>query len=87
MTIEIKCPVCDTANTLAPRALTCEKCAEDLSLLYQVKGYAYKYRLYLLQTLQDYPEQRQQFASSAQWLSKEIIKETTKITEPVYEEE
>lgn len=82
MTIKIKCPVCNASNSLNPQNLACRRCKEDLSLLYKVKGYAYKHRLYLLQTLKDYPEQRQQFANSAQWLSKEIIK----TTETVYEE-
>lgn len=70
MTIKIKCPVCNAANTLTPHQLNCRRCKEDLSMLYQVKGYAYKYRLYLLQMLHEKSEQRQQIASSAQWLRK-----------------
>ncbi|GEM_PF-4011276 len=69
MTIKIKCPVCNARNTLTTEKKSCRRCEEDLSLLYQVKGYSYKYRLYLLQVLHDKNNvQRQQLANQARFL-------------------
>lgn len=71
MTIKIKCPVCNAKNTLTTDKKNCRRCEEDLSLLYKVKGYSYKYRLYLLQVLhQKNAPQKRQFAYQAQRLKK-----------------
>jgi len=69
MTIKIKCPVCKAGNTLTVDKKSCRRCEEDLSLLYQIKGYSYKYRLYLLQILNNkHNHQRQQLAHQARFL-------------------
>lgn len=69
MNIKIKCPVCNARNTLTPEKKSCRRCEADLSLLYSIKGYSYKYRLYLLQVLhQKNAPQRQQLAYNAQLL-------------------
>jgi len=69
MTIKIKCPVCNARNTLTIEKKACRRCEEDLSLLYKIKGYSYKNRLYLLQILQHKnAPQRRQFAYKAQLL-------------------
>lgn len=71
MTIKIKCPVCNARNTLTTDKKICRRCEEDLSLLYQIKAYSYKYRLYLLQVLHDKSTpSRRQFAYSAQQLKR-----------------
>jgi hypothetical protein len=49
MIIKVVCPVCKANNELTARALFCRRCREDLSLLYSVKGYSYKYRLWAVQ--------------------------------------
>lgn len=51
MTIKIICPVCKATNSTTPQATLCRRCREDLTLLYKVKGYSYKYRLYCMQLL------------------------------------
>ena len=68
MTIKIKCPVCNAGNLLTVENLSCRRCKENLSLLYKIKGYSYKYRLYLLQMLHQPCEQQRQIAQSARWL-------------------
>ena len=70
MTMKIKCPVCNARNTLTIDNKECRRCKEDLSLLYTVKAYSYKYRLYLLRVLHDKASRRQQLAYSAWWLKK-----------------
>lgn len=63
MTIKVKCPVCNAKNSLTPNKKTCRRCEEDLTLLYQTKGYAYKYRIQLSQVL-NHPNEmlRKQFS-------------------------
>lgn len=69
MTIKIKCPACNARNTLTVDKKSCRRCEEDLSQLYAIKGYSYKYRLYLLQVLQHKnAPQRRQLAYNAQLL-------------------
>ena len=51
MTIKIICPVCKAGNMLTPQSTACRRCREDLTLLYEVKGYSYKYRIYCMQLL------------------------------------
>lgn len=73
MTIDIKCPVCEAANRLTNERIVCRSCNENLSLLYRIKAYSYKYRLYLFQTLNQVDEQEsrldcQDFAQAAKWL-------------------
>jgi transposase-like protein len=51
MTIKIVCPVCKAANVTTPESTFCRRCREDLTLLYKVRGYSYKYRLYCIQLL------------------------------------
>lgn len=51
MIIKIVCPVCKANNELTAIVKTCRRCREDLSLLYAVKGYSYKYRLYAVEFL------------------------------------
>jgi transposase-like protein len=51
MTIKINCPVCRANNELKPSDLQCRRCREDLSLLYAIKGYSFKYRYYAVQML------------------------------------
>lgn len=71
MTIKIKCPVCNARNTMMGDKKSCRRCEEDLSLLYKIKGYSYKYRLYLLQVLQQKnAPQRQQLAHQAKRLKR-----------------
>lgn len=71
MTIKIKCPVCNARNTLTPEKKHCRRCEEDLSLLYNIKGYSYKYRIYLLQVLhQKNTPQRRQLAFNARLLKR-----------------
>ena len=71
MTIKIKCPVCNARNFLTKEKKNCRRCEEDLGLLYEVKGYSFKYRLYLLQILNDKTaSQRRNFAYYAQLLKK-----------------
>ena len=36
---------------LTPQSTACRRCREDLTLLYEVKGYSYKYRIYCMQLL------------------------------------
>ena len=49
MIIKVVCPVCKANNELTAYAMLCRRCREDLSLLYAVKGYSYKYRLFAVQ--------------------------------------
>lgn len=49
MIIKIICPICKASNALTSESLACRRCREDLSLLYKVKGYSYKYRLKAIQ--------------------------------------
>ena len=71
MTIKIKCPVCNAKNKLTAEKKQCRRCEEDLSLLYSVSAYSFKYRLYLLQILnQRNAPQRRQLAYQAQQLKK-----------------
>jgi transposase-like protein len=51
MTIKINCPVCKANNEVKPTDLQCRRCREDLSLLYSIKGYSFKYRNYAAQML------------------------------------
>jgi transposase-like protein len=51
MIIKIVCPVCKAMNVIVPESTSCRRCREDLTLLYKVKGYSYKYRLYCIQSL------------------------------------
>ena len=51
MIISIICPVCKASNELNARNTACRRCREDLSLLYSIKGYSYKYRLYSIYLL------------------------------------
>ncbi len=51
MTIKIICPVCKASNAATPQTTFCRRCREDLTLLYKVKGYSYKYRIYCMQLL------------------------------------
>ena len=51
MKIKATCPVCRANNELTPDMTFCRRCREDLSLLYDVKGYSYKYRIYTAQLL------------------------------------
>lgn len=51
MIIKVVCPVCKANNELTVSARACRRCREDLSLLYAVKGYSYKYRLYAVEFL------------------------------------
>jgi hypothetical protein len=64
MTIKIVCPVCKTTNLTTPESTFCRRCREDLILLYKVKGYSYKYRLYCIQLLAN--QKREQVAHLAQ---------------------
>jgi len=71
MTIHIKCPVCNAGNELTPAQQQCRRCGEDLSLLYRVKGFSFKYRLYLLQNLAHRATpQFRRLAHTAAWLVK-----------------
>ena len=68
MKIKIKCPVCNARNELLTAKQPCRRCGEDLSLLYQSKGYSYKHRVNLGQMLQ-HPDERvkKQLAQAATW--------------------
>jgi hypothetical protein len=71
MTIKIKCPVCNARNKLTTDKKSCRRCEEDLSMLYNITGYSYKYRLYLLQVLHHKnAPQRRQLAYNAQLLKR-----------------
>lgn len=56
MKINIKCPCCNAVNTLDITSLSCRRCAEDLSLLYKIKAYSYKSRLYFIESLIQKPD-------------------------------
>jgi transposase-like protein len=51
MIIKINCPVCRANNDVQPTDFLCRRCREDLSLLYNIKGYSLKYRQYAVRTL------------------------------------
>jgi hypothetical protein len=61
MTIKINCPVCRANNELKPSDLQCRRCREDLSLLYAIKGYSFKYRSYAAQMLINKAEPKMAF--------------------------
>lgn len=94
MKIKIKCPVCQAGNELTPYQLNCRRCKEDLTLLYKVKAYSYKYRLYLLRLLhqRDQNSKQIQLAHAATWLEKPIVTSfpvarTTSVSNSISEEE
>ncbi len=60
MIVKIKCPICNARNSLSQeQAQNCRRCSEDLSLLYKIKAYSMKYRLYFVkQLLQKTPLQK-----------------------------
>lgn len=73
MIIKIVCPVCKANNELNARLTACRRCREDLSLLYSIKGYSYKYRLYAVQLLaQKHLNQSAALAQVAVYLDKSI---------------
>jgi len=52
MKIKIKCPICNANNSLSSEgAKNCRRCSEDLGLLYTIKAYSMKYRLYFVKQL------------------------------------
>jgi hypothetical protein len=51
MIIKIICPICKANNDLSAFNTTCRRCREDLCLMYQIKGYSYKYRLIGMQLI------------------------------------
>ena len=58
---------------LTPQFVSCRRCREDLTLMYQVKGYSYKYRLYAIQLLLNQnSHEATQFAQLACSLDKSI---------------
>jgi hypothetical protein len=73
MIIKIICPICRAGNELSEPLTTCRRCPEDLSLLYRVKAYSYKARLY---ALQEYVEKEvhaaRHWARIAQGLDKSV---------------
>ncbi len=62
MIIQINCPVCRANNAVDPTDFQCRRCREDLSLLYNIKGYSLKYRQYALRALINKSEQQLTFA-------------------------
>ncbi len=51
MTIKIKCPVCKAYNETSKFNLLCRRCGTDLTMLYQITAYSYKYRLMFTEEL------------------------------------
>ena len=73
MIIKVVCPVCKANNELSASLTACRRCREDLSLLYSIKGYSYKYRLYAVQFLaQQRLNQSATLAQVALYLDKSI---------------
>ncbi len=73
MIIKVVCPVCRANNELSASLTACRRCREDLSLLYSIKGYSYKYRLYAVQLLaQQHLNQSGALAQVAFYLDKSI---------------
>ena len=73
MIIKVVCPVCKANNELSASLTACRRCREDLSLLYSIKGYSYKYRLYAVQLLaQQHLNQSAALAQVAIYLDKSI---------------
>jgi len=73
MEIIIKCPVCNASNNLNENEKICRRCKNDLSLLFLVKLFSYKYRIIFAQLLlSDNIEEAKENLQKATDLCKEI---------------
>lgn len=71
MKIKAICPACKARNTLTSESLSCRRCKEDLTLLYETKANSYQNRLQLVQIILTKSDYAQNFASKARFLVKE----------------
>ena len=72
MKIAVKCPVCRANNILTSEQTNCRRCKEDLLLLYKIKGYSYKNRIYLLRALLTKEDNCKSFAEEAMSLKSDL---------------